>query len=101
MRRPYDSADDLARTLAAGHRLLREQRQTLETIAATVARLEEQAPETRYNLVFLGPAADPPKAWLRLAVCADGQAVGRTRSGAKGQNPGDLWQESESDGLAG
>lgn len=43
--------------MAAIHSLLREQRQTLETIAATVARLEEQAPEARYNLVFLGPAS--------------------------------------------
>jgi len=43
--------------VAAVHSLLREQRGTLETIAATVARLEAQLPASKYNLVFLGPAS--------------------------------------------
>lgn len=44
--------------VAAIHNLLREQRGTLATIAATVARLEQGLPrEAQYNLVFLGPAS--------------------------------------------
>ncbi|HHH40958.1 MAG TPA: NACHT domain-containing protein, partial [Chloroflexi bacterium] len=43
--------------VAVIHELLREQRGTLETIAATVARLEAQLGAAKYNLIFFGPVS--------------------------------------------
>ncbi|MBC7250349.1 MAG: NACHT domain-containing protein, partial [Anaerolineae bacterium] len=43
--------------IAAIHALLREQRETLATIAAAVSSLEAQLGAAKYNLVFLGPVS--------------------------------------------
>ena len=52
---PLYNRVSLVRT-AAMHRLLRDQHTTLESVSATITRLEKQLPTAKYNLVFLGPA---------------------------------------------